>query len=104
MRENREYNLLIDKYYYTSIIVHVQNNIGNLATVFLKMRTKEQMVDLLKGILTPKELDQISTRLKIVKMLKKGISQHIIAENLGVGIATVTRGSREIKFGRFKYV
>ena len=62
------------------------------------------MENLLLGILTPKELAEIPQRLQIVKMLKKGISHHEIAEKLGVGVATVTRGSTEIKKGRFQYV
>lgn len=60
------------------------------------------MVDFLNGIFTPQELIEIPTRLEIVKMLKEGIPQHKIAEELGVGIATVTRGSKELKKGRFK--
>ncbi len=60
------------------------------------------MQDFLLGILTPKELEEIPTRLQIVKMLKAGIAQHTIAEKLNVGIATVTRGSKELQKGRFK--
>jgi Trp operon repressor len=37
-------------------------------------------------------------------MLKKGISQHEIAGDLQVGVATVTRGSKELQEGRFKNV
>lgn len=62
------------------------------------------MENFLYGILTPQELDEISVRLQIVKMLKKGIPQHEIAQILGIGVATVTRGSKELKLGRFKYI
>lgn len=58
----------------------------------------------LKGILTVKELDEIATRLQIVKLLKKGVSQQRIAKQLKVGIATVTRGSKEIAQGRFSSI
>jgi len=75
-----------------------------LIDLLLAIKTKEDMKDFLLGILTPKELEEISMRLKIVKMLKKGISQHEIAEKLGIGVATVTRGSKEIQKGRFKAV
>ncbi len=67
-------------------------------------KDRGQMLNLLEGILTPQELLEIPTRLEIVKRLKKGITQQKIAEDLQVGIATVTRGSREIKRGKFKYV
>lgn len=69
-----------------------------------EMDTTEKMMNFLEGILTLKELEEIPTRLQIVKMLKEGIPQHQIAEQLRIGIATVTRGSKEIKKGNFKYV
>ena len=56
------------------------------------------------GILTPAEIETIATRMEIVRMLKKNIPQQKIAQTLKVGIATVTRGSRELKQGRFRYV
>ena len=68
------------------------------------MDTTEKMMNFLEGILTLKELEEIPTRLQIVKMLKEGIPQHQIAEQLRIGIATVTRGSKEIQKGNFKYV
>lgn len=69
-----------------------------------EMDTSEKMMNFLEGILTLKELEEIPTRLQIVKMLKEGIPQHQIAEQLKIGIATVTRGSKEIQKGNFKYV
>ena len=77
---------------------------GELVSTLLKIKSKEQMKDFIKGILSPKELNEIPTRLTIVKMLKQKVSQRKIAEKLKVGIATVTRGSRELKKGSFKYI
>ncbi|MFH1189022.1 MAG: Trp family transcriptional regulator [bacterium] len=48
------------------------------------------------ALLTPKELIEIPRRLQIIKQLKNGIPQRIIAKNLRTSIATVTRGAREI--------
>lgn len=79
-------------------------NINLLADIFLSIRNKKEMINFLYGLLTPKEIDEFSTRLKIVKMLKQGMPQLKIAQKLSVGIATVTRGSRELKLGRFKYI
>lgn len=78
--------------------------LNELIDLLLTIKTKEDMENFLLGIFTPKELEEIPRRLNIVKMLKKGIRQHVIAERLGVGVATVTRGSREIQLGRFKVV
>jgi len=80
------------------------NQLDELIELLLNIKTKEDMENFLLGILTPKELLEIPTRLQIVKQLKKGIAQHKVAEDLKVGIATVTRGSREIQMGRFKVV
>lgn len=53
----------------------------------------------LHSILTPAEFEEIPKRLQIVKLLMKGVPQREVAQKLGVGIATVTRGSRELKYG-----
>lgn len=71
---------------------------------FLRIDSRSDMEDFLRGILTPSEIDEIPKRLQIVKMLKAGVPQKEISEKLGVGIATVTRGSREVKAGRFGYI
>jgi TrpR family trp operon transcriptional repressor len=54
---------------------------------------KEFLVDLL----TPQELVEIPQRWQIVKLLARGTAQHQIAQKLGIGVATVTRGSRELQ-------
>ena len=52
---------------------------------------------LLGDLLTPSEFSEVSKRLQIFKLLEAGVPQRQIAEQLGVGIATVTRGSRALK-------
>lgn len=46
--------------------------LDDLVEVLLSIKDKEQMIDFLIGILSPKELKEIPTRLQIVRMLKKG--------------------------------
>lgn len=70
----------------------------------LKMNSQEKLRGFLEGILTPKEMLELPHRLQIVKLLKKGVSQHDIAGKLGVGVATVSRGAKEIQNGRFQNV
>lgn len=55
------------------------------------------MEKILHSLLTPSELSEISKRLQIFRLLESGMPQRQIAETLGVGIATVTRGSRALK-------
>jgi len=85
-------------------MMKLNKNLEELAEMFLGIKTRKEMYGFLQGILTPKELLEISNRLQIVKMLKRGISHHDIAGKLHVGVATVTRGSRELREGRFKNV
>ncbi len=60
-------------------------------------KNKKLLEDFLGDILTPGEFETIASRWQIVKRLAKGDRQQNIAKELGLGIATVTRGSREIK-------
>ena len=82
-----------DKKYITELVEAIKN-----------CKSRKELEGFLVGILTPKELTEIPARLQIVKLLKKGVSQHEIATRLGVGIATVTRGSKEIAKGNFQNV
>jgi len=58
--------------------------------------------DFLMGVTTPNERKELLRRVEIVKRLIAGEPQAKIAQDLGVGIATVTRGSKELAAGRFK--
>lgn len=81
---------------------HGNAKMDDLLEALLAIKDKRSLRDFLDGILTPKELLEIPRRLQVVKMLKKGIPQHQIAKELGIGIATVTRGSKELQKGHFK--
>ena len=66
------------------------------------IRDKELLEDFLLGITTPSEQKEFAQRVEIVKQLLSGKPQHDIAHELGVGVATVTRASKELAQGRFK--
>lgn len=79
-------------------------NIAILVDELLRANKKEKLENLLKGLLTPKEIEEFAKRILLVRLLKKGVSQHEIAEKLGMGVATVSRGAREIKLGNFRTI
>ncbi len=81
-----------------------EQQIDKLLNVILTINDKKELKDFLRGILTPTELEDIAKRLEIVVRLLKGQTQRKIADDLGVGIATVTRGARELKQNRFKFL
>ncbi len=73
--------------------IYLQDLLEHLLTA----KEPESMNTILQDLLTPSELSEISKRLQIIRLLKIGMPQRQIAETLGVGIATVTRGSRALK-------
>lgn len=63
----------------------------------LEMRERDSLEQALRDLLTPAELTEVCNRLQILRMLEAGVPQREIAKQLGVGIATVTRGARALK-------
>lgn len=58
------------------------------------------MDDVLSNLLTPQELEEMALRLQIFIGLLNNKSQRKLAKELNVSLATVSRGSRELKYGR----
>ncbi|MEZ8794932.1 trp operon repressor [Vibrio splendidus] len=59
---------------------------------------KDQHELLLTMMMTPDERDALVARVNILCELMKGdISQRQVSQMLGVGVATITRGSNELK-------
>ena len=71
--------------------------LNELAKTISGLRSSEEVTKFLTWILTPRELEKLPLRLQIVKRLKKKMTQRRIARELGVGIGTITRGSRELR-------
>lgn len=78
--------------------------LDELIEYLLMIDSKSEMENFLRGLLTEKELQELPQRVQIVKLLKKGKPQRQIAEELGIGVGTITRGSTEIKKGRFRSI
>lgn len=74
----------------------------DITSLIFSIRNKDLLEDFLVGVTTTKERAAIVQRVAIMKRLIAGEPQQKIANDLGVGIATVTRGSKELAQGRFK--
>ena len=66
------------------------------------IRDKDLLADFLYGVTTVKERRELMRRIDIIEQLLADIPQHKIASDLNVGVATVTRGSKDLSEGRFK--
>ncbi len=69
-----------------------------LIKIFSKASGSQELLELfLKDILTPNEFETLALRWQIVKRLKKGQTQRGVVDELGLGMSTVTRGSRMLR-------
>lgn len=73
------------------------NNLKNLSKYIAEQSNAEEILKILKVLLSENEIKTISSRIEILKMLNEKIPQEKIAKKLKVGIATVTRGARQYK-------
>ncbi len=71
--------------------------LNELLDHLLEMQERDSLEQALRDLLTPAELAEVCNRLQILRMLEAGVPQREIARQLGVGIATVTRGARALK-------
>lgn len=53
----------------------------------------------LYDLLTPRELEALAERWAIVKGLDAGKTQRAIRDEIGASVTTISRGSRQMKYG-----
>lgn len=70
---------------------------NELMRLLVNIKSPKLMDEFMEDILTPREFEEIVTRWQIIKLLSKGFPQREIAKKLGVSIAKITRGSRELR-------
>lgn len=71
-----------------------------LVNHLLEPASPVEMERVLRELMTPSELADVANRLQIFALLEQGVPQRRIADRLGVGIATVTRGANALKARR----
>jgi Trp operon repressor len=68
-----------------------------IEVIYKISKDKKLLADFIEEILTPREYENIGVRWQIVKRLARGEYHQAIAEELHLGVSTVTRGSREMR-------
>ncbi len=72
-------------------------DILEISSVLNKLKSDKETYSFLLELLTESELIDISKRWRILKMLKNGLTQREIAQELNVSLCKVTRGAKIIK-------
>ena len=74
-----------------------------LCEALLSLKTQEECYAFLDDICTIKEALDISQRLSVAKMLKKGVSYTQITKETGASAATISRVSKCCEYGTGGY-
>lgn len=72
-------------------------NIEEISNLVKNFYTEAEIVTFLRELLTESELDTLSKRWRILKMLANGSTQREIAKDLQVSLCKVTRGAKILK-------
>lgn len=75
----------------------------DLCKAILSLKTKEECYAFLEDICTIKEMQDISQRLAVARMLSQGISYTTICRETGASTATISRVSRCYEYGAGGY-
>lgn len=67
-----------------------------LIALFGKMKSSDKLDAFLKDLLTESEYRDVIIRVQIVKLLSQNKTHRYISRQLGVGVATVERGVKEL--------
>lgn len=74
-----------------------------LCKAILSLKTEAECRAFLEDICTIKEIQDISQRLEVAKMLSQGISYATISKETGASTATISRVSRSYEYGAGGY-
>lgn len=75
----------------------VMDCLSDIALALIQLKTDAKVIAFFKELLTPSEIETLSKRWRILKMLSEGRSQRDIAQELRVSLCKVTRGAKILK-------
>ncbi len=78
------------------------SDFGEVIKLIDSIQDEQLLEDFLLGLTTEEERKKLTQRVEIIKRLLNNEAQVNIAHDLGVGVATVTRGSKELSNNRFR--
>ena len=80
-----------------------EDQVNNLALAFLSLTDTEECLAFFSDLFTVKEIEEISSRLEVARLLKSGVNYIDIAEKTGASTATISRVSKCLTGARGGY-
>ncbi len=71
--------------------------LNELSRALAQADSPELIKEFLESLLTENEVNDISSRWTLVRLIERGVSQRTISRELGLSLCKITRGSRELK-------
>ena len=72
-------------------------SLAELAGALARVEDPVLITEFFKCLLTPSEIHEMASRWALVKLIDEGWSQRAIAQELGLSLCKITRGSKELK-------
>ena len=77
--------------------------VSDLLDAFIHLRTREEAEAFLVDLCTPAELEALSGRWRVARLVREGIPYREIHVRTGVSTATITRVARSLALGSGGY-
>lgn len=81
----------------------ITDDITELATAIVGLRTADEALRFLRDIATINELRELGQRWHVARLLDAGVSYHDISERTGASSATISRVAQWLRYGRDGY-
>ncbi len=77
--------------------IESETALKELCSALAATNDSELIERFLRSLLTEYEIDEVTKRWALVRLINDGMSQRNIAKELGLSLCKITRGSRELK-------
>ena len=78
-------------------------DLQQLATAFLSLKSADEVAAFLRDLCTPAEIEALSHRLQVARLLAQGLPYATVAERVGASTTTVTRVAQWLRRGEGGY-
>lgn len=75
----------------------MDEDLREISNLLANTDDSQRIYSFLNALLTPNEVEEISKRWALLKLLDLGMSQRSIASELGISLCKITRGSKELQ-------